>query len=84
MGIPWFIFLFLLAAVARSVAGAGFDAAFDAIAGLARVGLTLTLLLIGAGLTRATFRAIGFRPFLQGVALWVAVAGITLIMVRAG
>lgn len=76
--LPWFIALFVLAAVARSLAPAAGLPAFDAVARLARVGLVLTLFLIGAGLTRATLRAVGVRPLVQGVLLWLAVGGLAL------
>jgi uncharacterized integral membrane protein (TIGR00698 family) len=74
--LPWFIALFLLASVARSLLPASTHPALDGLAQLARVGLVLTLFLIGAGLTRgltrATLRAVGMRPMLQGVLLWAA------------
>jgi uncharacterized integral membrane protein (TIGR00698 family) len=73
---PWFIGLFLLAAVVRSLLPATTYPALDGLARLARVGLVLTLFLIGAGLTRSTLRAVGLRPMLQGVLLW-AILGVT-------
>lgn len=78
--IPWFIGLFLLAAGARSALP---DAApaFSAVARLAKVGLVLTLFLIGAGLTRSTLAAVGLRPLAQGVALWLLVGGLALFAV---
>jgi hypothetical protein len=36
------------------------------------------LFLIGANLTRAQLRAVGVRPFVHGLLLWLAVAGATL------
>lgn len=79
--IPWFIGLFVLAAVLRTVAPAALLPAFDGVAHLARVGLVLTLFLIGAGLTRATLRAVGARPLAQGVLLWLLVGSLTLLAV---
>lgn len=76
--IPWFIGLFVLAAVLRTVAPAGVLPLFDGVAHLARIGLVLTLFLIGAGLTRATLRAVGARPLAQGVLLWLLVGSLTL------
>ena len=46
--------------------------------------LVLTLFLIGAGLTREALRKVGFRPFVQGLALWLIVAALGLAAVRAG
>ncbi|MEA3246046.1 MAG: putative sulfate exporter family transporter [Gemmatimonadota bacterium] len=76
--IPWFIGLFVLAAVARSLLPQADLPWFDGISRAARVALVLTLYLIGANLTRAQLRAVGVRPFAHGLALWLAVAGATL------
>ena len=47
-------------------------------------GLTLTLFLIGAGLTRKTMQAVGFKPFLLGILLWIiiSVGSLTVILSR--
>jgi uncharacterized integral membrane protein (TIGR00698 family) len=45
---------------------------------LARIGLTLTLFLIGAGLSASVLRAVGARPFVQGVLLWLVISGASL------
>jgi uncharacterized membrane protein YadS len=79
--LPWFIGLFLLAAVVRTVLPPVALPALDALARAARIALVLTLFLIGAGLTRQTLRAVGVRPLVQGVLLWVAVAGLALAAV---
>jgi uncharacterized integral membrane protein (TIGR00698 family) len=79
--IPWFIGLFLLASVVRSLMPAIAYPALDMIARAARIGLVLTLFLIGAGLTRATLRAVGMRPMLQGVLLWAALGVASLAAV---
>ncbi|HTS89278.1 MAG TPA: putative sulfate exporter family transporter [Gemmatimonadales bacterium] len=79
--LPWFIGLFVAAAFARSAAPAVALPALDDLAQIARVLLVLTLFLIGAGLTRATLRAVGLKPLAQGVLLWFAVGGLTLFAV---
>lgn len=76
--VPWFIGLFVIAAIVRTLAPPAGVPLLDGIARLARVGLVLALFLIGAGLTPATLRAVGLRPFTQGVLLWIAVAGLGL------
>jgi uncharacterized integral membrane protein (TIGR00698 family) len=81
VSIPWFIGLFLLAAVARSVLPPGALPVLDGAARVARWLLVLTLFLIGAGLTRATLRSVGTRPLVQGVILWIVVAGLSLFVV---
>lgn len=79
--LPWFIAFFILAALARSLLPAAASPALDALSHAARVGLVLTLFLIGAGLTRATLRAVGPRPLVQGLLLWLAVASLALFVV---
>lgn len=77
--VPWFIGLFILAAVVRTVLPVGVEPLLDGVARAARIGLVLALFLIGAGLTRDTLRAVGTRPLAQGVSLWVAMAVLTLL-----
>ncbi|HZE75038.1 MAG TPA: putative sulfate exporter family transporter [Gemmatimonadales bacterium] len=79
--IPWFIGLFVLAAVSRSILPATAAPALDGAVRLARWMLVLTLFLIGAGLTRATLRSVGTRPLVQGLLLWIAVASLSLLVV---
>lgn len=76
--VPWFVLLFLLAAVARTLLPSGAEPALDLLARGARTGLVLTLFLIGAGLSREALRAVGARPLLQGALLWAVLAGVSL------
>ena len=81
--VPWFIFLFLLATVIRTYAPATIEPSiYDALVNLAKAGMTLTLFLIGASLSRKTLKAVGIRPLLQGVILWIAIsiAGLWSVM----
>jgi uncharacterized integral membrane protein (TIGR00698 family) len=78
---PWFILFFCLAAVMNTYVSA--LAHFDSWAFSAgRLGLTATLFLIGSGISVATVRSVGWRPLLQGVALWMLVATTTLYLIR--
>ena len=79
--VPWFVGFFLLASVLRSYVP-GVAAAAPALSHTATVGLTLTLFLIGAGLSARTLRSVGWRPLLQGVVLWVfiSVASLGIIL----
>jgi uncharacterized integral membrane protein (TIGR00698 family) len=81
VSMPWFILLFAVAVAIRSAAPLEAEALLDALARAARTGLVLTLFLIGAGLTRTTLARVGGRPFLQGLVLWLLVAGATLAAV---
>ena len=79
IAIPWFIFLFLLATVARTYAPNWFQPSiFDALVNLAKAGLTVTLFLIGSSLSRETLRKVGLKPFLQGVVLWIVISLVSL------
>ena len=75
--VPWFVGFFLLASVLRSYVP-GVAAAAPALSHTATVGLTLTLFLIGAGLSARTLRSVGWRPLLQGVLLWVFISVVSL------
>jgi hypothetical protein len=48
------------------------------VVGASHAGLTLTLFLIGSGLSRQVLRQTGVRPLVQGVVVWVLIAGATL------
>lgn len=79
---PWFILGFLAAAAIVTLIP-GLHPAGDFIATVARRTLVLSLFLIGSGLTRETLKAVGPRPFVQGVLLWALVAGGTLAAIQA-
>ena len=80
---PWFILLFCLAALLNTWLP-GFGRTFAALNYVGKIGLTVTLFLIGTGLNRETVRNVGHRPFLQGLALWIAVGAGTLGLILAG
>lgn len=48
---------------------------------IARIGLTLTLFLIGSGLSKKVLSSVGIRPFIQGVALWIVISVSALLSV---
>ena len=77
IAMPWFILFFLLASVIRTYA----TGPWEAIVYVARVGLTITLFLIGASLSRKSIAAVGARPLLLGVILWIVVSAASLFAV---
>ncbi|MGB8062523.1 MAG: putative sulfate exporter family transporter [Candidatus Sulfotelmatobacter sp.] len=77
---PWFILLFCIAAVLNTVLP-DFNPAFTALSRLGRIGLTVTLFLIGTGLNKETLRKVGVRPLLQGITLWIIVGTATLALI---
>lgn len=78
---PWFILFFCLAAVANTYLPA-LAPAYSILSRLGRIGLTVTLYLIGTGLSKETLHRVGFRPLMQGIALWAVVAISSLALIR--
>jgi len=81
--VPWFVALFVLAAVLNSTLPAGAPV-FRVLSTIGKIGLTATLFLIGAGVSRETIQQVGPRPLLQGVMLWAIVAVASVAAIRAG
>ena len=50
---------------------------------VAKAGLTVTLFLIGCGLSRRALQSVGWKPMLQGILLWLAVSVGALCAVMA-
>jgi uncharacterized integral membrane protein (TIGR00698 family) len=82
IAIPWFIILFLLATVIRTYSPSIVPPSlFDSFVNLAKAGLTVTLFLIGASLSRETLKKVGVKPLLQGVILWIVISLVSLFAV---
>jgi uncharacterized integral membrane protein (TIGR00698 family) len=77
---PWFILFFCLAALLNTLLPA-YNGAFGALNHLGRIGLTVTLFLIGTGLNKETLAKVGVRPLLQGLVLWLIVGSTTLALI---
>jgi uncharacterized membrane protein YadS len=58
-------------------------AAAPTIVAIARTGLTVTLFLIGSGLSRTMLRKVGVKPLVLGVILWVVISVISLVAVTS-
>lgn len=72
ISIPWFIFLFVLAMVVNTYAGLPVEFG-KTMAFWAKKGMVLTLFLIGASLSLKSVKAVGIKPLLLAVALWIAI-----------
>ncbi len=71
--IPYFIGLFILAMIANTyVPQTAIIAPY--IVTIAKISLTVTLFLIGAGLNLNALKSVGIKPLLQGVSLWIFIA----------
>jgi uncharacterized integral membrane protein (TIGR00698 family) len=73
ISIPYFIGLFVLAMIANTYIPA-IKLISPYMIMIAKAGLTLTLFLIGAGLSRKVLASVGLKPLFQGVVLWIAIS----------
>jgi len=71
--IPYFIALFVVAMLLNTYVPAVHAIASYCTA-IGKTGLTLTLFLIGAGLSRKVLTSVGIKPMIQGVILWVVIS----------
>ncbi len=72
--------MFCLAAAASTYIPR-FTSQYAALHTLGKSGLVATLFLIGTSLSRQTLRQVGVKPLIQGVALWVVVASLSLFAI---
>jgi uncharacterized integral membrane protein (TIGR00698 family) len=78
--IPWFILYFVIASVLRTYIAAPSEV-WSTLTMLAKIGLTITLFLIGAGLSRKSIAAVGARPLILGILLWIVISSVSLFAV---
>jgi uncharacterized integral membrane protein (TIGR00698 family) len=78
--IPYFIGLFILAMLLNTYVPQTAIIAPSLVL-LAKIGLTVTLFLIGAGLNLSVLKTVGVKPLLQGVLLWVFIATVALVAI---
>lgn len=76
ISIPWFIGLFVAAILLNTWLPV--PALDHAIVRASHAGLTLTLFLIGSGLSMQVLKNTGVRPLLQGILLWMLISVTTL------
>ncbi|HEY3858721.1 MAG TPA: putative sulfate exporter family transporter [Gammaproteobacteria bacterium] len=80
VSVPWFILGFL----AASALGSFLPALHPAVPWLARIakaGFAATLFCIGASLSRAAIRQVGYKPLVQGLCLWLFISCAALLAV---
>ena len=75
--IPYFIGLFILAMIANTYVPFVQQYSYYLTA-IAKAGLTLTLFLIGCGLSRKVLQSVGLKPLIQGVVLWIIISAASL------
>lgn len=71
--IPWFIGGYVLAMLAYTYIGLVHEYGHYVV-DIAKKGLTVTLFLIGAGLSRKVLQSVGVKPFIQGILVWIAIS----------
>lgn len=77
---PWFIVLFCLAALLHTLLPE-LNHAFSVLNHLGKIGLTVTLFLIGTGLNKTTLKRVGARPLVLGLVLWIIIGSSSLAMI---
>jgi uncharacterized integral membrane protein (TIGR00698 family) len=78
--IPYFIFLFILALIVNTYV-LSVSTVAPYFVTIAKVGLTITLFLIGSGLNISKLKEVGAEPLLQGVLLWAFIASTSLFVI---
>lgn len=79
--IPWFIGLFVVAMILTSYVP--FIAQYGKqLFSVSKIGLTVTLFLIGAGLSITEIKAVGWRPLVLGVILWSFISVLSFWVIR--
>jgi uncharacterized integral membrane protein (TIGR00698 family) len=78
--IPYFIFGFILAMLVNTFVPAAKPLG-PVMVNLAKIGLTVTLFFIGAGLTAKVVSSVGIKPYVLGVLLWVVISTTSLYVI---
>lgn len=80
---PWFILLFLLASLSRSLLPMVAETA-PHLTTIARALLAAALFVIGAGISPKALRQVGWRPLAQGALLWLFISATSLGLLMVG
>lgn len=78
--IPYFIGYFILALIANTYLPF-VQKISPYIVDIAKIGLTLTLFLIGTSLSAKVIKAVGVKPLIQGIILWITISIAALYVV---
>jgi uncharacterized integral membrane protein (TIGR00698 family) len=78
--IPYFIGLFILAMMANTYIPFVNDFSHY-ITSFAKATLTLTLFLIGCGLSQKVLVSVGYKPLIQGTVIWIVISVSTLLAI---
>lgn len=78
--IPYFIGFFILAMIISTYLN-NFRELYDIIVLVSRKGLTVTLFLIGSGLSIRSLKSVGLKPLLQGILIWIFISILSLFAI---
>jgi len=78
--IPFFIGFFIIA-MCISTYLPDYKYIYDGAVLISKKGLSLTLFLIGTGLSLENLKAVGAKPFIQAIALWVIISSVSLAVI---
>ena len=78
--IPYFIGLFIIAMLLNTYLPQTAIVA-PYLVDIAKIGLTITLFLIGAGLNFNVLKSVGVKPLFQGILLWIFIATAALLSI---
>lgn len=81
ISIPWFILWFIVAMLLNTYVLDAVPEVGKAISGLARKGLVITMFFIGASLSTDVLKAVGVKPLIQGVLLWLVISVGSLVYI---
>lgn len=81
ISIPWFILWFIVAIIVNTYLLNSVPEIGKVVSGIARKLLTLTMFFIGASLSKDTLKAVGVKPMIQGVLLWIIISVGSLIYI---
>ena len=81
VSIPWFIFWFIVAILINTYLLDSVPEVGKTISGLARKGLIITMFFIGASLSTDVLKAVGVKPLVQGVLLWLVISISSLVYI---
>lgn len=84
INIPWFIFWFIVAILLNTYVLDTVPEVGQAISDIARKGLIITMFFIGASLSTDVLKAVGVKPLIQGVMLWVIISVSSLAYILWG
>ena len=74
INIPWFILWFIVAILLNTYVLDSVPEVGKVVSGLARKGLIITMFFIGASLSTDVLKAVGVKPLVQGVLLWLVIS----------